>query len=70
LPRACLVQRRLGDEEVAAVDQLAHLTVEECQQQRADMRAVDVGVRHDDDLVVAQLVGVELLTADTRALTR
>ena len=28
------------------------------------MGAVDVGIRHDDDLVVAQLVGVELVLAD------
>ncbi len=56
-----LVERRLRDEEMAAVDQFAHLPVEERQQQRADMRAVDVGVRHDDDLVVAQLVDVELV---------
>ena len=31
------------------------------------MGAVDVGVRHDDDLVVAQLVDVELLVADAGA---
>ena len=46
---------------------LAHLPVEERQQQRADMRAVDVGVGHDDDLVIAQLVGVELVVADAGA---
>ena len=62
-----LVERRLRDEEVAAIDQLRHLPVEERQQQRADVGAVDVGVRHDDDLVVAQLVGVELLAADAGA---
>ncbi len=61
------VERRLGDVEVAAVDQLRHLAIEERQQQRADMGAVDVGVRHDDDLVVAQLVGRELLVADAGA---
>ena len=55
------VQRRLRDVDVAALDQVAHLPVEERQQQRADVRAVDVRVRHDDDLVVAQLLGVELL---------
>ena len=65
-----LVERRLGDEEVAALDQLAHLPVEEGQQQRADMGAVDVGVRHDDDLVVAQLVGVELVRPDRRCRAR
>ena len=31
------------------------------------MGAVDVGVRHDDDLVVAQLLGVELFVADAGA---
>src|SRR3712207_8448710 len=31
------------------------------QQQRADVLAVDVGVRHQDDLVVAQLRDVELV---------
>ena len=56
-----LVQRRLRDVDVAALDQLGHLAVEERQQQRADVRAVDVGVGHDDDAVVAQLVGVEVL---------
>ena len=61
------VERRLRDVEVAAVDQLRHLPVEERQQQRADVGAVDVGVRHDDDLVVAQLVDVELLVADAGA---
>jgi hypothetical protein len=53
------VQRRLRDVDVAALDQLGHLAVEERQQQRADVRAVDVRVRHDDDAVVAELVGVE-----------
>ena len=62
-----LVERRLRDEEMAAVDDLAHLAIEERQQQRADMRAVDVGVRHDDDLVIAQLVGVEFVMADAGA---
>ena len=59
-----LVERRLGDEEMASLDQLRHLPEEEGQQQGADMRAVDVGVGHDDDLVIAQLLGVELVLAD------
>jgi hypothetical protein len=52
-----LVERGLGDEDMTAVDDVAHLLVEEREQQRADMRAVDIGVGRDDDLVVAQLVG-------------
>ena len=62
-----LVERRLGDEDVAALDQLRHLAEEEGEQQGADMGAVDIGVGHDDDLVVAQLVGVELVLADAGA---
>ena len=61
------VERRLRDVEMAAVDDLAHLPVEERQQQRADMGAVDVGVGHDDDLVVAQLVDGEFVGADAGA---
>ena len=61
------VKRRLGDEEMPVLDQLRHLAVEECQQQSPDMGAVDVGVGHDHDLVIAQLFEVELLVADGRA---
>ena len=46
-------QRRLGDVDVAAFDQLVHLAVEEREQQRADVGAVDVGIGHDHDLAVA-----------------
>ena len=60
-------QRRLRDVDVAAIDQLRHLPVEERQEQRADVRTVHVRVRHDDDAVVAQLVDVEILGADAAA---
>src|SRR6266542_1950070 len=56
---ANLVQRRLRDVDVATLNQLGHLPVEKRQQQRADVRAVDIGVGHDDDAVIAQLVRVE-----------
>src|SRR6185312_12794561 len=59
-----LVQRRQADVDVAALDQLRHLPVEEGEQQGADVRAVHVRVGHDDDVVVAQLVGVVVLLAD------
>ena len=42
-----------------------HLTVEEGQQQGADVRAVDVGIGHNDDAVVAQLFGIEFFLTDT-----
>ena len=54
-----LVERRLGDVDVAAVEEAAHLAVEEREEERADVRAVHVGVGHDDDLVVAGLLDVE-----------
>ena len=59
LPLLDAVERRLGDIEVAAVDDVLHVAVEERQQQRADMRAVDIGIGHDDDAVVAQLREIE-----------
>ena len=62
-----LVERRLGDIEIAALDHLRHLPVEEGEQEGADMRAVDIGVGHDDDLVVAHLLDVEIVAPDARA---
>lgn len=56
-----LVERRLGEVDVAALDELGHLAVEERQQERADVRAVHVGIGHDDDLVVAGLRDVPFL---------
>ena len=65
------VERRLRDIDEPLLHELVHLPVEERQQQRADVRAVHIGVRHDDDLVVAQPVQVEralpLAIADARA---
>ena len=53
------VEGRLGDVDVAPVEEAAHLAVEEGEEERADVGAVHVGVGHDDDLVVAGLVDVE-----------
>ena len=61
-----LVERRHRDVHVALLDQLRHLPVEERQDQRADVRAVDVGVRHHDHAVIAELLEVELV-AEARA---
>ena len=55
------VERRLGDVDVPRLDHRQHVPEEERQDQRADVRAVDVGVRHRHDLVVAQALEVELL---------
>ena len=56
-----LVERRHRDVDVPVLDQLRHLPVEERQDQRPDVRAVDVGVGHHDHAVVAELREVELV---------
>ena len=65
------VKRRLRDINKTLLHELRHLAVEKRQQQRADVRAVHVGVRHDDDFVIAQLFQIErafaLAVADARA---
>ena len=50
-----------------ARDNIWHLPIEESEQQRTDMRAVDIGVGHDNDLVITQLFNVEIITANARA---
>src|SRR3546814_10691304 len=55
---------------MAALDQLRHLPEEEGEQERADVAAVHIGVGHDDDLVVAQLIDVELVATDAGAERR
>src|SRR3954451_14594446 len=46
---------------MAAADELGHFLEEEGHQKRRDVGAVDVGVGHDDDPLVAQSVLVELV---------
>ena len=52
-------QRRAGEVQMPGIDHRAHLGKEERHQQRRDMRAVNIRIGHDDDLVVAQIVDVE-----------
>ncbi len=61
------VQRRLRNVDVAAFHDFWHLAIEEGQQQRTDVRAVDVRIGHDDDAVIAQFVRVVLVTANAAA---
>ena len=49
------VKRRNGEIKVAFLDQFGRLPIEEGDQKRGDMSAVDVRVGHDDDLVVAEI---------------
>src|SRR5439155_22577317 len=60
-------ERRLRDVDVAVLDDLRQLAVEERQEQRADVRAVHVRVGHDDDAVVPELAEVEVSGAEPAA---
>ena len=51
---------RAGNIDIAGIDQRAHVLVEKRQQQDADMRTINVCIGHDDDLVVARLVDIEV----------
>jgi hypothetical protein len=62
-----LVERRLGDIHVAALDQFGHLAIEQRQQQGTDVRAVHVRVGHDDDAVITQFFDLEFVLADAGA---
>ena len=53
------IKGRLGDVKVALLDQIRHVTAEKRQQQGADVRAVDIGIGHDDNLVVADFLDLE-----------
>ena len=48
---------------MATLDKLRHLTVEEREQQRADVRSINVGIGHNNYAVIPQLVGVEIISA-------
>src|SRR5436305_6341849 len=60
-------QRRLRDEDVAALDQFLHVAKEKRQQERADVAAVDVGVGHQDDFAVAHLRRSEIVLGNAGA---
>ena len=58
------VERRQREKEMPAADELRHLAIEEGEEQRGDVGAVNIGVGHHDDLVVAQ---IRLAVARARA---
>ena len=58
-PCADAVERGQGHEQPALTDHLGHRAIEEGDQQGRDMGPVHVGVGHDDDALVAQVVDVE-----------
>src|ERR671911_1783171 len=61
LPFRNAIERRLGDVHVACLYQRLHLPEEEGEEQRADVGAVHVGIRHQNDLVVPHILEVEVV---------
>src|SRR4029077_14787849 len=61
------IERRLRDIDVAFINQLAHVTEEKGEQQRANVAAVHVRVGHKNHFVIAQLRRVEIIFADAGA---
>ena len=47
---------------MTVLDQVRHLLEEEGDQERCDMGAVHIGIRHDDDLVVSEALHVEVVS--------
>ena len=56
-----LIERRHGDIDMSLIDQLRHKPVEQGQEQGGNVGAVHVRIRHDNDLVVAELRDVEII---------
>ena len=51
--------------QIATLDRRSHVPEEEGQQQGTDVRPVNIGVRHNDDAVIADLLDVEVVPTDT-----
>ena len=62
-----LVERWLGNVNVAPVDELPHLPEKEGQIQRADMRPIHVSIRHDNDAVIPEFLRIKFVFANTTA---
>ena len=60
------IKRRLRNVQITSLDDFRHLPVKEGEQQRPDVAAVDIGVRHDDDLVIPGFFNIEFFGPDTR----
>ena len=60
------IKGRLGDIDIAGFDELRHIMEQKRQKQGADVSAVDVGIGHDDELVIPGLAQIKF-TAVTGA---
>ena len=61
LSSSCTIQWRLGDVEVAIAEKPGHVAEEEGEQQRAYVRAIHIGIGHQDDAVVAEPGSVKVI---------
>lgn len=54
------IERRAGYVDMSRLDKRLHVVVEESQKQRLDMASVIVGIGHDDDLPVVDVLDLEI----------
>ena len=54
---------------MSVVDQLRHKAVKERQEQRVDVASVNIGIRHQDDLVIFQFRDIEVISVTLREST-
>ena len=50
-------------------NQFRHKPVKQCQKQRGNMGSVDIGIRHDNNLVIAQLTDIKIISVSFRKAT-
>ena len=55
-----LIQRRLCKIYISFFDQIRHETIQECQKKGTDVRSIDIGIGHDNDLVISQLADIKI----------
>ena len=55
---AAAVEGRHSDVEIAILDNLRHIAIEKRHNERRNMLSVDVGIGHNDYLMVAQLLDI------------
>ena len=61
-----LIQRRLCKIYISLFDQIRHETIQECQKKCTDVRSIDIGIGHDNDLVISQLTDIKIFV-DSRS---
>ena len=53
-----LVQWRCSDVEMSVFNDLRHKAIEECHDESVDVRTVDIGIGHNDNLVISQFIDI------------